>query len=76
MSDETGAGQRRQEIDMRKAEITAVNKVNYCQKLDSETNEPVVVGGIVWLCPDPWDTLPGQQLGLQFQRKQIRSLLV
>lgn len=46
MFGETGAGQRRQEIDIRKAEINAINKVNCCQKPDSETHEPMVAGAL------------------------------
>lgn len=48
--DEAGARQRRQEIERRKAEVNAVNRVNCCQKPDLETGEPIVVGGL-WECP-------------------------
>jgi len=52
--DEAGVGLRRG--NRRKAEISAVNKANYCWKVDSGTNDPIVVGGL-WeypkLCPKP-----------------------
>lgn len=46
--DEPGVGQRRG--NRRKAEISEVNKANCCWKVDSGTNDPIVVG-CLWEYP-------------------------